>query len=136
VPLIHNEAPGGIVIPGRVAIYSYSNIQHAIVSSITLALGDNILLSAAVPANTLHVYTNLCMAYIGTVLNVVIHCTILSGAVYYYLFSQSPVVSAVRYDRQGLWVLKAGDQLAIVITGATLNDDAYLWANGHAVSLV
>lgn len=134
--LTHSEAPGNILIPTRVAIYCYSDIQHVIIGSTTLATGQNILLAAVVPDGFLQVYTNIAMQYQGTAANVSINAAILSGAVYYYLWMVAPIVTGIIYDRQGLWILKPGDQLAFIINGATLNDDAYLWANGHSVGLV
>jgi hypothetical protein len=118
-----------------VSLQSYSDILHIMVGSINLVAGTNLFLTAAVPAHKIHVYNNLSVRYVGTVANVYLEVSILSAAVYYNLYVQTPPVSNVSYDRQGEWVLKEGDQLALFVYVATLNDDCFLWATGYTVDL-
>jgi hypothetical protein len=59
---------------------------------------------------------------------------VLSGAAI-GIVSQKPPVSNARYDRQGWWVLGAGDNVQFVVEGATLNDDVYCNATGFAFAV-
>lgn len=135
MPLIFVEAPTHLVIPMRVSLQSYSDILHIVIGSADLAAGANIMLTTAVPAHKIHVYNNIAFEYTGTVAGVTITCSILSVAVYYVLYRQTPPVSTVFYDRQGAWVLKEGDQLACLVAGATLHDSCLLYATGYTVDL-
>jgi hypothetical protein len=133
--LSFSETPSHIVIPTRVSLSGYGAILHSIVSDLNLLNGANILALAAVPVGVLHIYTSLGVRYDGTVATVYLSCNIFSGAVPYNLFCQAPPVSTIEYDRQGFWVLAAGDVLRLGIDNATAGDDAYLYATGFVVDL-
>jgi len=135
VPLQFVETPDHLAIPKRLSIRAFGDTFNVLVGTTSLAAGTNILLSAAVAADKLHVLQNICYNYTGTVAGVYINVFILHAAVYYYLFGQPPLLTGQMYDRQGTWLMKAGDQLGMVIYGATLNDDAALWTNGYTVDL-
>ena len=133
--LTFSETPDHIVIPTRVSLAAYGAALRSHVENLALGAGLNNLDVAAVPANKLHVYTNITLRYDGTVATVELACGILVGASYFQLFSQSPPVSTITYDRQGTWVLAAGDVLRMVVVNATAGDDAYLYATGFVVDL-
>ena len=135
MPLSFSETPDHIVIPTRVSLAAYADVLLSHVEDLNLAAGVNQLALAAVPVGVLHVYTNLVMRYRGTVANVLLSCIIISGGLWYELYAQNPPVSDVRYDRQGQWVLAAGDVLMLYISDATAGDDAFLWATGYVVDL-
>jgi hypothetical protein len=133
--LSFSETPDHIVIPTRVSLSGYGDVLLSSVSNTSLAAGVNNLLLGAVPAGKLYVYTNIVIMYVGTVTGVTLIVQIVDGGSYYYVFGQVPPVTLVPYDRQGQWVLKVGQYLKLYIGGATLNDDAYLYATGHVVDL-
>ena len=135
MPLTFSETPDHIVIPTRVSLAAYADVLLSLVGNLALGAGYNELSLAAVPAGVLHVYTNLAIIYNGTVANVVLDCGIVRGAVDYVLYGQSPPVSGVNYDRQGMWVLEAGDVLRLRIWGATALDSARLCGTGFVVDL-
>lgn len=103
--------------------------------NLALAAGVNNIDSAAVPANTIWVLTSITTAYVGTIVGVSIFLQIYDGATAYMLYSEAHIVTNEYLDRQGMWVLKAGDIIRYTIAGATLNDDAYLNIAGYAMTL-
>jgi len=133
--LSFSETPSHIVIPTRVSLSGYADVLLSAKSEINLAAGANDLSLAAVPAGKVHVYTNIAITYFGTVAAVVLAVQIVDGVSTYTLFMQNPPVTGVSYDRQGTWVLEAGQHLNLHITGATAGDDAYLEAAGFVVDL-
>ena len=135
MPLMFVETPTHLMIPMRVSLQSYGDTLGETVANLTLAAGDNYLSLDPVPAGVLHVYTNLAFRYSGTVAAVGLYCQILLAAGVFNLFSQTPPANFVLYDRQGFWVLKEDERLRLYVTGATLNDDAWLYATGYTVDL-
>ena len=113
----------------------YSGAIRALITSTTLAAGNNTLNGSVVPAGEIWVIENIAMMYSGTVVGVAIYAMLLSGAVQYNLFAQTPVVSLVRYDRNLQLTLSPGENMQMFIQGATLNDDAYLWYVGRRIDI-
>jgi hypothetical protein len=100
------------------------------VVSTDLAAGTNTFNLAAVDANTVFVVTNVAMFYSGTVTNVYIESKLVISSTAYSIWLQKAPVSASWYDRQGWWILNAGDNLRFVVDGATLHDDFTGWITG------
>lgn len=122
---------GNVNAGGGDKIFSMEAALLRAVSNTALAAGTNVLDDSAVPSAKVWVITQLAMAYVGTVLGVNLEMRIRSGGVDYALYNQTPPVSGSWYDRQGKWVLAAGDNLRLSVSSATLNDDAFLRANGY-----
>ncbi|MDP2323066.1 MAG: hypothetical protein Q8N51_03445, partial [Gammaproteobacteria bacterium] len=115
-------------------LLGYSNTLALVVSNTSLAAGTNILDTSACPTGQIWVVTNILTFYVGTVpTGITIY--LVSGATTPILYRQLSPVSAVGYDRQGSWILKAGDLLRCIVTGATLNDDLNLYASGYAMAV-
>ena len=133
--LTFSETPSHIVIPTRVSLAAYGAVLLSKVDNGDLLAGANNLDVAAVPAGKVHVYTNLNMLYVGTTTAVMLRFQIVAGANVYNLFGQYAPLSTLDYDRQGWWVLEAGDVLRLRVDGATLHDWAFLCATGFVVDL-
>lgn len=103
---------------------------------ITAVAGTNTNDSDTVPANTIWIITNLLMRYTGTITNVAMFCNIFDGTASFGIYSQQPIVSAIDYDRQGQWYLKAGDRLRMSVINATAGDNIRLYAVGYYVSII
>ncbi|MDP2324162.1 MAG: hypothetical protein Q8N51_09045, partial [Gammaproteobacteria bacterium] len=112
-------------------LFGYSDTLALEASNLALAAGTNTLDASACPAGYIWVVTSILIMYVGTV-PAGIFTDLISGANTLALYRQFSPVSGAGYDRQGFWVLKAGDYLRCVVTGATLNDDLYLHASGYA----
>lgn len=109
----------------------YLGPVNLITNNTSLAAGANNLDLTTVPANRVYVITNITVMYTGTVSGVrLLVNKVDAGAVQYALFDVQSITSQLYYDRQGMWVLNAGEFLRLAITGATLNDDAYIRGNG------
>lgn len=113
--------------------FGFSGLVSRLISSTTLAAGTNNLDDSAVPAGEFWVITNIAVDYVGTVANVGVRARIVDGVNSPYLFEYNPTVSDHLGDRQGFWIVPSGANLRLTVIGATLNDDAYLWANGFRV---
>lgn len=106
----------------------------AFVSSDTLSAGSNTLNYTAVAANTVAVITNITLRYTGTVPTSIAAFAVIGGTAY-RIFTQLSPASNVVYTWQGWVVLAAGDNLRMVIAGATLNDDADSYGLGFTYSV-
>lgn len=130
------EAPDHRLLPERVSLGAYGDVLRLYLENTDLAAGNNLIEATAVPAGKIHVYTDIVIEYLGVFANVAINAHIKSGGDYFFLFFERLTASGVPYDRQGLFALQEGEQLGIGIVGATLHDNAYLWATGYSVDLV
>lgn len=115
-------------------MFGYSALKTDTVSDTTLAAGTVTLNGATVSAGEIWVITNISMVYIGTV-PTSIEAVMYDGSTAHILFNQLAPASGQYYDRQGWWVVVAGDNLRYVIYGATLNDDFYGWATGFRMDI-
>ena len=115
-------------------LYGYSNNVLLNAYSTNLPAGDSYLNLTAVAAGYINVITNISWQYIGTVptSGAVV---IFQGANSFGLYKVLSPASGVHYDRQGWWVLKEADYIALFIKGATAGDDAYIWATGFSVKI-
>lgn len=116
--------------------FGYSGIVLERVVNQNLSAGANILDTSAVAASKIWVITNIAVAYSGTIGGVKLYIEIYSGTTPYPLFSEVHVVNDEYLDRQGWWVLAAGDKIRLEILGATAGDDAYLIATGFYVDIL
>jgi hypothetical protein len=116
-------------------LYGYTSALGARKIVNALAAGNNTLDIDAVPADEIWVVTNLAMRYTGTA-PTRMTVTLTIDSIGYSVYRQETVVSNEIYDRQGWWVLAEGDQISMVIIGATLNDAASIWATGFITSIV
>lgn len=116
-------------------LMGYSAAVGEAVTNTSLAAGANTLSSTAVPAGEVHVITNIAAAYSGTVTNVILTVRINDSGTIYELYGQKPPVTGVYYDRQGFWVLKPGAKIDLLINGATLNDDGFLYIAGFSFDI-
>jgi hypothetical protein len=92
--------------------------------NLTLSAGVNNLDSSAVPTGKIWIITSIVMIYTGTVATVILRAQLIRSSTIIRLFGVNTPTSGLPYDRQGHWVLMAGDVLRMSITNATLNDDA------------
>lgn len=96
--------------------------------------GSSSLLGTAVPTGEVHVITQASILYLGTSpTNIDIRANI--GGVDIIITRQPSPVSNVMYDRQGWWVLAAGDYMKAAVDGATLHDNLYLWYSGFKIDV-
>lgn len=116
-------------------LYGYTSALGARKINNALAAGNNTLDIDAVPADEIWVVTNLAMRYTGTA-PTRMTVTLTIDSIGYSTYRQETVVTQEVYDRQGWWVLAEGDQISMVIIGATLNDTAAVWATGFTTSIV
>jgi len=110
---------------GADKIFSFESIVEGYIGSNTLAAGQNIFDSAAVPANKVWNITLISMHYIGTV-PTSIRALFLGLAGNLIAIFQPAPASGQYYVWSGNAHLKAADKLRFVVDGATLNDDAWL----------
>jgi hypothetical protein len=103
-------------------------------SNTSLPAGTSIKDDSIVPAGELWVIT--------VVIAVMFSATITSmypmvkvGGIYARIFSENAPITTYRYDRQCQVVLMPGDNLAIGVVGATLNDDVYMDALGYRMDI-
>lgn len=115
-------------------LFGYSALKTDTVSDTTLAAGTVVMNGATVSAGEIWVITNIAMQYIGTV-PTSFQVAIYDGAAEHLLFNQLAPVSSQLHDRQGWWIIVAGDNLRYTIDGATLNDDFYGWATGFRIDV-
>jgi hypothetical protein len=115
--------------------FGYSGQVYERVVNTALAAGVNNLDTSAVPAGRIWVVTSIACHYVGTVAGVVILVVIQQGANLLALYNVTAVVSNQYYDRQGQFILAAGDFVRLTVSGATLNDDARLFVNGYYVDI-
>lgn len=113
----------------------YSGQILRVWSNTALSAGNVDVDDSAVPTGELWVITNFSASYTGTVTNVSLRFTIKSGASRYTIYHQGGLSSALYVDRQGLWILKAGDILSVRVLNATLNDDLNAEAIGYRVDI-
>lgn len=115
--------------------FGYSELITEGVDNTSLAAGSNNLDTGTVPAGEIWVITNIAIRYDGTVSSVSLTVALIIDTVLMGIFGQKPPVSTVWYDRQGWWVLDAGDYIRLEVGGATMNDDAYLRVVGFRVDI-
>lgn len=112
--------------------YSGNILEH--VGSTTLAAGTNNFDTTAVPANKVHVITQMSMIYTGTAPTRIAASHSGLGTTRLFFAQLAPVSTGV-YDRQGYWVLTPGDFVRFQVTGATLNDDFFGFISGFVVDI-
>ncbi len=109
----------------------YSTFWNDLSDNTSLSAGTNYLTLTAVPANEVYVVRAASMVYNGTITNVQLrmyHHPVSAKDV--YLYDVKPPVSGVYYCVQCDVVMAPGDQLAVLITGATATDTARFRASG------
>jgi hypothetical protein len=99
-----------------------------------LSAGTNYLSMSTVPADWIWIVTQVSIFYAGTSPEY-IDVSIVHSGLFCCLFKYRRPVSSQFYDRQGWWVLEAGDSMYMSIVGATAGDDALLVATGFKVQL-
>src|SRR3990167_1506957 len=128
-PLVVLDGVTGSVVTvqasGGDKIFSYESAVGQETSNLALAAGTNSINGAAVPAGKVWVLTNFAIRYSGTVAGVALYAALVLAGSARTLFNQLTVTSGLYYDRQGQWVLAAGGNALLTVSGATLNDDAY-----------
>jgi hypothetical protein len=113
----------------------YSNTVERSISNASLAAGANTIDDSVVPAGEVWVITNLVISYTGTVAGVVIQASRMSGGGSYIIYERRTLTSAQWYEYSGTIILKPGDNLRWICSGATLNDDGVLRANGYSFDI-
>lgn len=134
---LRTDNTGELNIQGHLLnkVFAYKAAVNQAAQNLNLAAGANNLDLPATPANQVYVLTNIAVAYVGTVTNVVLNPQITDGATSASIYNVKPPVSGVFYDRQGWWPVPAGFFFRCVITGATLGDDGYIAAYGFAMDV-
>jgi len=115
-------------------LYGYSDRVLLKANNTNLPAGDSFVNLTPVAAGYINVITNINWQYIGTVPTSVA-VTFFYGIEQFGLYKVLSPASGVQYDRQGWWVLKEADYLALSIKGATEGDDAYIWVTGFSVKI-
>lgn len=121
------DADGKIIV-SKMLVYNGQVLQYKTATAIT---GTNTLDSDTVPSGQLWILSNLVMRYTGTVAGVSMYCNLYNGSIAYVFYSVNPVVTIVDYDRQGQWVLQAGDRVRMTVANGTAGDNIRLWAIGQ-----
>lgn len=107
-------------------IFGFESIVEEQVANTTLAAGTNNLAGTAVPAGKIWKITQASIYYSGTITSVEIQLYPVGLATGVILLDVKSPVSAFWYPWSGEIYLQAEDYMNMRITGATLNDDAYL----------
>ena len=114
--------------------FGYSERLSGRIFDTALVAGTTILQVSVVPAGEIWVLTSVAMLYIGTSPTYI--QMFINDTVALELIARQPApVSDQLYDRQGWWVLKAGDNVGYAVVGATLNDDLYGYYFGFRVDI-
>jgi len=98
----------------------------SITSNTALAAGTNTLSMAVVPASHVYVIKNIAVLYVGTVAGVKLRISFVIGGVTGTIKDFTPVVSTNTEYIPVDFALQPGDNVIMVVSGATLNDDAHL----------
>jgi hypothetical protein len=151
MPLIHGIDVGGYLKAIRVNNFGHVLIQNPIevkgtntdkllslvhrlnfyTFSITLAAGTNNLAVFTVPAGLYYHVTNMGLAYVGTVLNVILQLNADFGGTAQPVESQYGLTTTQFRYRTVDWWFEPADTLTFSIYNATLNDAAYCSLNGY-----
>lgn len=116
-------------------LLAYKDIYNEKKGSDNLPAGASQYNYATVPAGEMYHITNLSMYYNGVVAGVYANIGIYSGSDSFLIKTVSPFLSnVIQQFMVSLW-LKPGYYLFFVVAGATLNDDCWMMANGHKMSL-
>ena len=114
--------------------FGYSDVLNISVENTNIPAGNSYLETLAVPDGCIWVVTNISMVYYGTSPPNIV--ALISGAEgELWLFGQKSPVSGISYDRQGWWVLKAGNSLKIYIKNGTAGDDIHLYVTGFVTQI-
>ena len=105
-----------------------------LVSNTALAAGTNTLNLTSVTAAHVWVIKSITMRYSGTVAGVALRSEFVIGGTVYEFQSVQPPVAGVFYGFLCDFPLAAGDNVRMAVTGATLNDDAFLYATYEDLS--
>lgn len=134
---LRTDNTGELSVQGHLLnkLFAYGLAVHQTIGTSALPAGASNYDATAPAAGKVHVITNVAMYYTGTVAGVQIQTQILSSGTGRPVFNQSPPVSTQIYDRQGYWVLSANDNIRLVVVGATLNDDAFLYLHGFEMDV-
>lgn len=123
-----------VAVKGDDQPWSIKNVWSERVFSTTLAAGTNTFNTAAVGAGKIQVVTNIAFTYAGTVAGVALWIKAIMSGNERNIYLQSPPVSAVWYSLSRQIYLAAGDNMRFLVTGATLNDDAYCDFTGYEMT--
>lgn len=105
---------------------------HEDITNLTLAAGTNTLSSSAPASAKIWEITDLAFSYTGTVAGV--RMEVKAGGKSVYKTIANPTSGQLeRIANMGSLYLSAGDIIELVVTGATLNDDATLIIHGMEV---
>lgn len=115
--------------------FGYSGTIRVLVSNTDLTAGTNTLAHTAVPAGEIWNIENIAAQYVGTVTNVLLIPVIDTGGILYVIGQSSVAVTGDYVRFPGPFTLKPGDILKLLVAGATLHDDAYLFATGYRVDI-
>lgn len=97
-----------------------------------LAAGYTWIDSDVVPAGEIWIVTNMAVTIVSATISVV-QVSFVSGAVTPLLWAQSAPVSGRTYDKQGYWVLGAGDKVRTIVQNSTLGNDIYVGFTGFVI---
>jgi hypothetical protein len=115
-------------------LFGYSAIVNLNWYNQNLPAGNSGYNSDAVPSGKIWVITNVAICYGGTT-STKIDLVVYRDGIYPMIFNQASPANNIWYDRQGWWVLRAGDVLRAGAYGATAGDDLYAQAIGFAVDI-
>jgi len=102
---------------------------HEEIEDTTLSAGTNTLSSSVALAARVNKITDLAFSYTGTITNVRIE--IKAGGETIYKTTANPTTGQIeRIANMGAIYLSAGEKIEMVVTDATLNDDAKLIIHG------
>jgi len=102
---------------------------HEEIANTTLAAGTNTLSSTVALAARVNMITDLAFSYTGTVSGVRIEIKA-GGETVYKTIADPTTAQLERISNLGNIFLSAGEKIEMVVTGATLNDDALLIIHG------
>jgi hypothetical protein len=106
-------------------------IESVSVPSLTAGTSDHN--GAAVPANYYYIITSFVIRYTGTAAGVIVGARVVSNGASNVLYDATGLTSGLFVDRQGKWLMSAGDNIRVRVTGATAGDALYFTAMGYTI---
>jgi hypothetical protein len=115
--------------------FGYSAGLYWRINNYSLAADANDLNTGTVPAGWIWVVTHICLYYGGTS-PASISSFLIHSSITYLINRVWRPINDRYYDKQGWWVLEAGDYMRMTIYGATAGDSAIFTITGFKVQLV
>ena len=131
------DAAGRAIVQGyeNNVLFGYKDRQIYNYVNNNLVAGTTTYDWPAVPAQEMRVVTNVSYIYTGTITGVYVTFCIHNGADFFRFYKNHPATTAICYYSVVNIVMKAGDTLCVVISGATLNDNIIACAFGYSMAV-